>query len=236
MTNWLPVAIIGFSLLTPAGTRLRNLIMSGELVPKEIAKNTQDDWKTSFQGDFDPQMFCHFNIISLSTVIIEGWQVIYKPIKIWVANKSPLHSFFYGTCFRSQVALNTRVSSQTRVLHTWYSAVTQTSRVPHPGLCPRGGQALSTLCPALSLASSEQDSREVKIRRLGDEQGEEIRKTESTKQYRMKYLCFWVSLRRFLETYSQCNESILLSEGSLNFLNNGLHIVTIKERTAPHGN
>jgi len=32
------------------GTRLRNLIMSGELVPKEIAKNTQDDWKTSFQG------------------------------------------------------------------------------------------------------------------------------------------------------------------------------------------
>ena len=51
MTNWLPVAIIGFSLLTPAGTRLRNLIMSGELVPKEIAKNTQDDWKTSFQGD-----------------------------------------------------------------------------------------------------------------------------------------------------------------------------------------
>ena len=95
MTNWLPVAIIGFSLLTPAGTRLRNLIMSGELVPKEIAKNTQDDWKTSFQGDFDlPKMFCHFNIISLSTVIIEGWQVIYKPIKIWVANKSPLHSSF----------------------------------------------------------------------------------------------------------------------------------------------
>ena len=37
-------------------------------------------------------MFCHFNVISLSTVIIEGWQVIYKPIKIWVANKSPLHS------------------------------------------------------------------------------------------------------------------------------------------------
>ena len=53
MTNWLPAAIIGFSLLTPAGTRLRNLIMSGELVPKEITKNTQDDWKTSFQGDFD---------------------------------------------------------------------------------------------------------------------------------------------------------------------------------------
>ena len=53
MTNWLPAAIIGFSLPTPAGTRLRNLIMSGELVPKEIAKNTQDDWKTSFQGDFD---------------------------------------------------------------------------------------------------------------------------------------------------------------------------------------
>ena len=69
MTNWLPAAIIGFSLPTPAGTRLRNLIMSGELVPKEIAKNTQDDWKTSFQGDFDLQMFCHFNTISLSTVI-----------------------------------------------------------------------------------------------------------------------------------------------------------------------
>ena len=31
------------------GTRLKNLIMSGELVPKELTKNT-DDWKTSFKG------------------------------------------------------------------------------------------------------------------------------------------------------------------------------------------
>jgi len=31
------------------GTRLKNLILSGELVPKELTKNT-DDWKTSFKG------------------------------------------------------------------------------------------------------------------------------------------------------------------------------------------
>ena len=126
-------------------------------------------------------MFCHFNTISLSTVIA-GWQVIYKPIKIWVANKSSSHvlTHFYGTCFRSQAPLNTRVPSQTRVGHTRHSSLAQTARVPHPGLHPRGGQACSALCPALSLASSEQDTREVTIRRLGDEQGEEIRKTKSS--------------------------------------------------------
>ena len=34
------------------GTKLRNLILSGELVPKDLSPSSggADDWKTSFQG------------------------------------------------------------------------------------------------------------------------------------------------------------------------------------------
>lgn len=37
------------------GTRLKNLILSGELVPKELMK-TPDDWKTSFKGHKLPSL------------------------------------------------------------------------------------------------------------------------------------------------------------------------------------
>ena len=37
------------------GTRLKNLILSGELVPKELTKRC-DDWKTSFRGHKLPSL------------------------------------------------------------------------------------------------------------------------------------------------------------------------------------
>ena len=37
------------------GTRLKNLILSGELVPKELMR-TPDDWKTSFKGHKLPSL------------------------------------------------------------------------------------------------------------------------------------------------------------------------------------
>ena len=141
VTNWLPAAIVGFS---------RSLISDLTLWhPQELdwgtwscpenssRRRSQRTPRTTGRQVFKVTLISQcsaisksiFNTISL-LIVIAGWQVIYKPIKIWVANKSPYHC---DTCFRSQAPLNTRVSIKTRVCHARHPSLSQASRIPHSG-------------------------------------------------------------------------------------------------------
>ena len=138
VTNWLPAAVIGFPLISdltltpqvpgwetlscPENSSRRRSQRTPRTTGRQVFKVTLISKCSSISKSI-------FNTISL-LIVIEGLQVTYKPIKIWIANKSPYHN---GTCFRSQAPLNTRVSSQTRVRHARHSSFSQAAWIPHSG-------------------------------------------------------------------------------------------------------